>query len=105
MNTKALAIVALLALSTVNLVGCASTQTQESAGEFTSDSVVTTKVKAALLGDERLKSYDISVKTYRGQVELSGFVDSADQISRAIGVTRHVDGVVGVTNGLHIKSN
>ena len=104
MNTKTLALASLLAISAANLVGCASTPTQESAGEYTSDSVVTTHVKTMLLADANLKSYDISVKTYRGQVELSGFVDSVNQISRAIVVARGVDGVGGVTNALQIKS-
>jgi hyperosmotically inducible periplasmic protein len=104
MNTKAFALAALLAISALDLAGCASTRTQESAGEYTSDSVITTKVKTALLADAKLKSYDISVKTYRGQVELSGFVDSVNQISRAIVVARGVDGVGGVTNALQIKS-
>lgn len=105
MNLKALALAALVAVSAANLVGCASTSTQESAAEYSSDSVVTAKVKAALLGDAKLKSYDIIVKTYRGQVQLSGFVDSAGQISRALAVTRRVDGVSGVTNGLQLKSD
>ena len=104
MNTKTLALAAFLAISAANLMGCASTPTQESAGEYSSDSVVTTRVKTMLLADANLKSYDISVKTYRGQVELSGFVDSVNQISRAITVTRNVSGVVGVTNALQIKS-
>jgi osmotically-inducible protein OsmY len=105
MKTKILAVALLVAVTSINLVGCASTRTQESAGEYTDDSVVTTKVKTALLADESLKSLAISVKTYRGNVELSGFVNSPNQIVRALQVTRGVAGVITVKNALQVKTN
>jgi hyperosmotically inducible protein len=83
--------------------GCSSTPTHESAGEYTTDSALTAKVKAALLGDPGLKSLSVSVTTYRSEVLLSGFVNSADQIQKAVSVTRGVEGVQSVKNDLHLK--
>ena len=83
--------------------GCTSTPSHESAGEYTADTALTTKVKAALLEDPGLKSLSVSVKTYRSEVLLSGFVNSPDQIQKAVSVTRGVDGVQSVKNDLHVK--
>jgi hyperosmotically inducible protein len=83
--------------------GCSSTPTHESAGEYTTDSALTTKVKAALLEDPGLKSLSVSVKTYRSEVLLSGFVDSPNQIQKAVSVARGVEGVQSVKNDLHVK--
>jgi hyperosmotically inducible protein len=83
--------------------GCSSTPTHESAGEYTTDTTLTTKVKTALLEDPGLKSLSVSVKTYRGEVLLSGFVDSPNQIQKAVSVARGVEGVQSVKNDLHVK--
>lgn len=84
-------------------VGCASTATQESAGEYLDDSVITTKVKTAILGDAELKVFQINVETYKGAVQLSGFVDSAATAGKAVALTRSVGGVKSVKNDIRIK--
>ena len=83
--------------------GCSSTPTHESAGEYTTDSALTAKVKAALLADPGLKSLAVSVTTYRSEVLLSGFVNSQEQIQKAVSVTRGVEGVRSVKDDLHVK--
>lgn len=85
-------------------VACTPTRTHESAGEYSQDALVTTRVKAALVKEPNLKSMSISVDTFRGTVQLSGFVDNATQIARAVSVTRGVDGVEAVKNDLHVKT-
>lgn len=83
--------------------GCATTQKHETVGEYTDDSVITTKVKAAIFGESTLKSLQINVKTYKGIVQLSGFVDSALSVSKAGEVARSVKNVASVRNDLVIK--
>jgi len=82
---------------------CDSTSKQEGAGEFVDDSVITTKVKALLAEDDFLKSFQISVETYKGSVQLSGFVDSQKAIDKAVEITRSVKGVKSVKNNLSVK--
>ncbi|MFA6148151.1 MAG: BON domain-containing protein [bacterium] len=84
-------------------VGCASTPTRESSGQYVDDSVITTKVKAAILDDPALKVFQINVETFKGEVQLSGFVDSAKSVSRAGEVARGVTGVKSVKNNLIVK--
>lgn len=84
-------------------LGCAATQTSESTGQFVDNSAITTKVKAAIFNDETLKTLQISVETYKGEVLLSGFVDSAQSVRRAGEVARGVNGVVSVKNKLIVK--
>lgn len=91
------------ALLTATLLGCASSPKQESTGQYIDDSVITTKVKAALLNEPSLKSLEIGVETYKGQVQLSGFVTSADGIAKANEVARRVQGVTSVRNSLVVK--
>ena len=67
------------------------------------DSVVTTRVKSALLSDPSIKSFDITVVTRKNEVQLSGFVDNQTQIDRAIEITRGVEGVESVMNKMSIK--
>ena len=67
----------------VTFVACASTPKQESTGEYVDDSVITTKVKSLLAADDFLKSFQISVETYKGTVQLSGFVDSQKAVDKA----------------------
>ena len=85
------------------LVACASTSKQEGAGEYVDDSVITTKVKTMLASDDFLKSFEISVETYKGTVQLSGFVDSQKAIDKAGEIARGVKGVKSVKNNLNVK--
>jgi len=82
---------------------CASTRTQESTGEYVDDSVITTKVKALLAGDDFLKSFQISVETFKGIVQLSGFVNSQQAVDKAGQIARSVSGVTSVKNNLIVK--
>ncbi len=83
--------------------GCASTSTSTSTGEYVDDAVITTKVKSALLGKDDVKSFDISVETLLGVVQLSGFVETAAQKSAAGKVASGVKGVKEVKNNLIVK--
>jgi osmotically-inducible protein OsmY len=84
-------------------VSCASTSTRESTGEYVDDSVITTKIKALLAEDDFLKSFKISVETYKGTVQLSGFVDSQSAVDKAGQITRSVKGVTALKNNLIVK--
>jgi len=85
------------------IAGCASTRTQESTGQYFDDSTITAKVKAAIFDDPALKVFDISVETFKGVVQLSGFVNSAEIRSRAAVVASRVSGVKSVKNSLIVK--
>jgi osmotically-inducible protein OsmY len=85
------------------LVACESTRTHESAGEYVDDSVITTKVKTLLANDDFFKSFQISVETYKGIVQLSGFVNSQQAIDKAGQIARSVQGVNSVKNNLIVK--
>lgn len=85
------------------LLGCAATPKQQSTGEFIDDSVITTKVKAAIFEEPSLKTLQINVKTFKGTVQLSGFVDSAQSVKKAGEVAGSVDGVKAVENDLVVK--
>jgi len=87
----------------VSFLGCASTSKQEGTGEYFDDSVITTKVKAEIFNDASLKSSEINVETFKGVVQLSGFVNSQADINRAVAVTRTVKGVTSVKNNMLIK--
>ena len=84
-------------------LGCASTATHEGTGEYVDDTVITTKVKAAILNEPSLKSAEINVETFKGVVQLSGFVSSAANETTAIAVTRNVGGVKSVKNDMRLK--
>ena len=84
-------------------LACASTRHKESTGEYVDDSVITTKVKSLLAADDFLKSFDISVETYKGTVQLSGFVSSRPAVDKAVQITRGVGGVKSVKNSLIVK--
>jgi len=92
-----------MALALLSSLGCASTPTQESTGQYFDDSIITTKVKAAILNEPGLKSVDISVKTVKGVVELSGQVSSRSEIRKAVEVAREVKGVQSIRNNLQSK--
>jgi hyperosmotically inducible protein len=84
-------------------MACASTSKHESTGQYVDDSVITSKVKTQLANDDFLKSFQISVETYKGVVHLSGFVDSQTAINRAGQIARGVNGVKSVKNNLSVK--
>ena len=91
-----------IALVTVFL-GCASTPKREGTGEYLDDSAITTKVKAAIFNEPSLKVFQINVETFKGEVQLSGFVDSVQSVSKAGEVARGVKGVKSVKNNLIVK--
>jgi hyperosmotically inducible periplasmic protein len=95
---KLTALVAVLAVASA----CSSTRTQQSAGEVIDDSVLTSKVKIALIDDPVTKAGQINVETFRGVVQLGGFVDNAQQKDQATKVARSVTGVKEVRNDLRV---
>jgi osmotically-inducible protein OsmY len=84
-------------------VACASTPKQESTGEYVDDSVITSKIKTSLANDDFLKSFQISVETRKGIVQLSGFVNSQNAVDKAGQIARGVEGVISVKNDLIVK--
>jgi osmotically-inducible protein OsmY len=82
---------------------CASTSRQEGTGEYVDNSVITSKIKSQLAADDFLKSFEISVETYKGVVQLSGFVDSQKAVDKAGQIARGVEGVKSVKNNLRVK--
>jgi osmotically-inducible protein OsmY len=84
-------------------LGCASTPMREGTGEYIDDSAITTKVKAAIFNDPSLKVFQINVESFKGEVQLSGFVDSAQSVKKAGEVARGVNGVKSVKNNLIVK--
>jgi len=96
-------ILLLAAAAFTTLGGCASTATQESTGQYMDDTAITAKVKAAIFNDAALKSAEINVETFKGAVQLSGFVNSQADIQRAVVVTQGVSGVRSVKNDMRLK--
>lgn len=94
---------AMPALLAVALAGCAGSKTQESTGELLDDSVITTKVKSALVTEKGVDSTTISVETFKGRVLLAGYVKSPDQRQRAEGIARAVPGVKAVNNRIELR--
>lgn len=86
-----------------SFLGCASTAKQAGTGEYLDDTVITAKVKAAIFSEPALKSAEINVETFKGVVQLSGFVSSQASIDRALQVARGVPGVVSVENAMRLK--
>ena len=91
------------AFSMMFMLGCASTTKHEGTGEYIDDSVITTKVKAEILEEPGLKSAEINVETFKGVVQLSGFVSSQASINRAAEIARSVKGVKSVKNDMRVK--
>ena len=100
MKTLVLALAALL--GGAQLAGCASTPTHRSAGGFVDDAAITAKVKTALARAKDVSALDVNVTTYRGVVQLSGFVNNQDEARKAGEVARGVSGVRDVFNDLHV---
>ena len=95
--------VLLIAGALVAFAGCASTSKQEGTGEYVDDVVLTTKAKAAIFSQPELKSAEINVETFKGVVQLSGFVSSQANINIAVTAVRAVNGVVAVKNDMRLK--
>jgi hyperosmotically inducible protein len=92
-----------LAFTMAAVVGCASTAKTEGTGEYVDDSVITTRVKAAVLEDPALKVAEINVETFKGVVQLSGFVSSAAAGAKATEIARRIPGVKSVKNDTRVK--
>jgi osmotically-inducible protein OsmY len=92
-----------LVILVVSFLGCASTAKQEGTGEYIDDTVITSKVKAEIFKEPSLKSSEINVETFKGVVQLSGFVISQADINKAVEIARTVKGVKSVTNSMRVK--
>jgi hyperosmotically inducible periplasmic protein len=107
MKTSIRTIAALLALAasaTLFTSGCAGTPTRRSTGEFVDDATLTTKVKSEFVSDPVVKALDVKVDTFKGNVQLNGFVDTAEEKARAEQIARTITGVVSVQNALTVKT-
>ncbi len=109
-----------LAVMFTAILGCASTaqkentsasnkesttaSSKESAGEYLDDSVITTRVKTAIFNEPTLKSSEVNVETFKGVVQLSGFVNSQADINKAVEVARNIKGVTSVQNDMQLKA-
>jgi osmotically-inducible protein OsmY len=93
----------LVLLMMAAIAGCAGSRTQQSTGEYVDDSAITAKVKSAVLQDPSLKVFEIGVETFKGVVQLSGFVNSSETVNRATQVASSVGGVTSVKNDLIVK--
>ena len=91
------------AIALTTLAGCASTRQHESTGQYIDDTAITTSVKAAIFNEPMLKSAEINVETFKGRVQLSGFVSSRANIDRAVVVAQGVKGVTSVGNDMRLK--
>lgn len=103
MNIFRSALTVLVASVLLTLAGCGSTDTQSSTGEYIDDAVITAKVKAAIFNDDNLKSTEINVETFKGVVQLSGFVSTGAETDEAVALAREVDGVQSVRNDILVK--
>ena len=92
-----------LAVMMMTALGCAGSATKESTGEYITDSWITTKVKALLVEDSLVRATEVNVETFKGVVQLSGFVSSATAMNQAVLVARGVQGVSSVKNDMRIK--
>jgi osmotically-inducible protein OsmY len=86
-----------------SFLGCASTPKHEGTGEYFDNSIITTKVKAAIFDEPTLKSTEINVETFKGVVQLSGFVNSQADINKAVEIARGIPGVKSVKNDMRLK--
>jgi osmotically-inducible protein OsmY len=103
MKTANRAVWILTILMTSAFVGCTSAPTQQSTGEVIDDGIVTAKVKAALIEDPLTKAHQINVETFKGTVQLSGFVESDQARSRALKLARDIDGVKNVRDAMEVR--
>ena len=91
------------AILLASVLGCAGTPTKEGTGEYFDDTVITSKVKASIFNEPSLKSAEINVETFKGVVQLTGFVSSRADINKAAEVARGVKGVTSVRNDMRLK--
>ena len=103
MNKSNYLSVILLAAICTFAAGCASTSTQESTGEYISDTWITTKVKSMLAKDSVVKATEVNVETFKGNVQLTGFVTSRAAMNQAVLIAENIEGVKSVKNGMQIK--
>jgi osmotically-inducible protein OsmY len=103
MKTHRFAMAAVVVLLLTAFTAQAEDPAKRSTGAYVDDKVVTTKVKAALLKDPEVKALQVNVETYKGVVQLSGFVDKQEQIPRAAEVAKGVEGVKSVKNDLIVR--
>ena len=103
MNLLKLSSSVFLAIVFASALGCAGSVTQESPGEYVTDSWITTKVKASLAEDPQVKATEVNVETFKGVVQLSGFVGSSSAMYRAVGIANGIKGVSSVKNDIRIK--
>jgi osmotically-inducible protein OsmY len=103
MNIAQRFIAILATLIAVMVAGCAPTSTRQGTGEFIDDAVITSKVKAAFAADPTVKATEVQVETFKGTVQLSGFVESRESAQRAVQIARGVQGVTEVRNNTIIK--
>jgi hyperosmotically inducible protein len=101
MFKRAIPLLAVLAIA--GLVGCASTSKSEGTGEYVDDTVITAKVKTAIFEQPSLKSSEINVETFKGVVQLSGFVSSQENVNMAVTTAKSVKGVTSVKNDMRLK--
>ena len=87
----------------VALIGCSGTRYNRSTGQYIDDTAITAQLKAAIFNAPGLKATEINVETFKGVVQLGGFVNSQADINKAVEVTRGVSGVVGVKNDMRLK--
>lgn len=88
-----------------SLSACASSETKESTGQYVDNSVLTAKVKTAIFNEPTLKSAEIGVETFKGEVQLSGFVSTIAQTNKAVEVAKGVPGVTSVKNDMRVKGS
>ena len=87
----------------IGMLGCAGSRTQTSTGEYIDDRAISTKAKTALLADEEVSGFQVEVETFKGVVQLSGFVNTEAQAQKAERIVRAVDGVQEVKNDIVVK--
>ena len=92
-----------MAIFVLSIAGCASTSTRESTGEYVDATVISTKVRAKIAEDKSVSIFDISVKTFKDTVQLSGFVNSRKEKIRAGELAASVKGVRQVENNIVVK--
>lgn len=102
-NANCRALMYPLIFAVIGLGACASTARQEGTGEYVDDTVITARVKAAVFNDPDLKSSEINVETFKGRVQLSGFVSKQSDISKSTALARGVPGVMAVANDMRLK--
>jgi osmotically-inducible protein OsmY len=103
MNTIKAISASLLAILLISSLGCAGSENRSSTGEYIDDTWITTKVKAALVNDPVARAREVNVETFKGVVQLSGFVISQEAMDQAVAIASDIEGVTSVRNDMTIK--